>query len=107
MPPYIVQEFGTSVTVDVVRVKVTPAKLNVNPVLVACRAVKNVFVLKMTIREFNKRGYQQNSHPLRVKDGKCSTVACETKIAPKAVKLTYLISREKQDVGARTGTKLN
>ena len=41
----VVQELGASVPLDVVRVEVTPAKLNIEPVFVAGGAVKDVFAL--------------------------------------------------------------
>ena len=42
---YIVQEFSTGVTLDVVSVEVTPSKLNVDPELVAGGAIQDVLAL--------------------------------------------------------------
>jgi hypothetical protein len=52
---YIVQELRSGVSLNIVRVKITPAELHVNPEFVAGCAVQNVLVLKWNInaRELN------------------------------------------------------
>lgn len=42
---HIVEELGTSVSVDVVRIEITPSQLNVNPVLVAGSTVKHILAI--------------------------------------------------------------
>ena len=42
---YVIQEFSTSVTFDIVSVEITPSELYVNPVFVTGSTIKNVFAL--------------------------------------------------------------
>jgi hypothetical protein len=42
---HIIQKFGTSIPLDVMSIKTTPPQPDINPVLVACCAVENVFAL--------------------------------------------------------------
>jgi hypothetical protein len=42
---YIVQEFGTSITLNIMSIKISPTKLNINPVFVTCGSVKNVLAI--------------------------------------------------------------
>ena len=42
----VVKELRTSIPLDVVRIEVTPTELNVDPELVACRAVENVLAVR-------------------------------------------------------------
>ena len=44
----VVEELCTGVTLDVVRVEVTPTKLDINPELVASRTVKDVLLLRQS-----------------------------------------------------------
>jgi hypothetical protein len=42
---YIVQKFGSGIPLNVVTVEVTPAQLNINPELIAGRAIHLVLIL--------------------------------------------------------------
>lgn len=42
---YVVQEFSTGVTFNIVSIEITPSELHVNPVLVASSTIKNIFAL--------------------------------------------------------------
>jgi hypothetical protein len=43
---HVVEELCTSVTLDIMRVEVTPTQLNVDPVFVTCRPIHDIFVLQ-------------------------------------------------------------
>lgn len=80
---YVVQELCARIPLNIMRIKVTPSKLYIDPVLVACSAIQNVFVL-----------YQEMSVRLRFRDNK--THVCHERWAGNVP----LVRREQQDVGA-------
>lgn len=45
---HVIKEFGSRVPLDIMSVEIAPAKLNIDPVLVARRAIQHVFVLYRT-----------------------------------------------------------